>query len=138
MNRICTFQQMRALKFTSYCDSFSAILGVTRARGSRPKMTKCDMGKRGSKISKFWVTYFLNGLLALKIENAVPFVIQTIKCKSQIFAQIDNLRRHLRVRVLAICVQNNPLGNWGLRCKFLSWLPLSQTTHHMESCEGGD
>ena len=27
-------------------------------RGSRPKMTKCDNGERGSKMSTFGVTYF--------------------------------------------------------------------------------
>ena len=29
--------------------------------GSRPKVTKCDKGEGGSKITIFGVTYFLNG-----------------------------------------------------------------------------
>ena len=35
-------------------------------RGSRPKMTKCDNGERGSKMSTFGVTYFLNGTYMIR------------------------------------------------------------------------
>ena len=55
------------LIFSSECDTF---LGVTRGRGQRTNMAKCDMGEGKSKLSIFWVTYFFTS----------PFVSETVHC----------------------------------------------------------